>query len=91
MIHGELLILRTGLRTSAPRPAKESVHPSLPLLLEVEVVVASASRIEHRATRGALVRTLEVLPDGQFRPTGPAQDRTLIPFASRPHFDFVAG
>ena len=84
-------MLRTGLRTFVLRPAKESAHPSLPLLLEVEVVVAPASGIEHRATLGALFRTLEILPDGQFRPTGPAQDRTLVPFASRPHLDFVAG
>jgi hypothetical protein len=63
----------------------------LPLPLEVEVVVASAPRIEHRAAAGTLVGTLQILPDRQFHPANPAQDRPLVPLAPRPDFDRVAG
>jgi hypothetical protein len=49
--------------------------------------MASASWIEHRATRRALVGALQVLSDGQFRSTSPAQDRTLVPLRLWPDFN----
>ena len=53
--------------------------------------MASASGIEHRATCRALVGTFQILPDRQFGPAYPAQDRWLIPFFLWPDFDCVAG
>lgn len=61
----------------------------IPLILEIIMVMVSASRIKHRATVGTLVRALQILADGQFRSADSTQDRTPIPFVSRPNFNRV--
>jgi hypothetical protein len=63
---------------------------SVSLLLEIEMIVVSATWIEHRATAWALVRTLQILPDGQLLSAYPTQDCRLIPVPLKPDFDCMA-
>jgi hypothetical protein len=64
-------------------------EPSLPL--EIEMVVVSASRIEHRAAAWALVGTFQILADSQLYSACTTQDCRLIPFRLWPDFDRMAG
>jgi nitrite reductase/ring-hydroxylating ferredoxin subunit len=68
-----------------------TVSPSVSLLLEIEMVMVSASRIEHRATARALVGTGQVLSCSQLYSACPTQDCRLIPFRLWPDFDCMAG
>src|ERR1700678_30592 len=84
------LIAKDWLLWDWEEAIRHSRRPS-ELSLEIEMVMVSASRIEHRATAWALVGTIQILADRQLCSACPTQDCRLIPFSLWPDCDRMAG
>lgn len=58
--------------------------------LEIEVVVVATARVERRIADWALIPTLQILIDSQFRSAASAQYCLMVPLAAPPDFNRVA-
>ena len=61
------------------------------MAFKIEMMMATAARIERGSAGRASRIRLQVIANGQFSLTRSTEDGTLVPFAARPHHNGVAG